>query len=252
MRGNNVGAKIQKSMEATSIAANADIQLNDLFLHALFARLAFDNNETHEFSTRYDRASNSIELDIPDKYSTFLDQIVGLQRGPKLQQFIRWLIGSQQFVTQDGVVSSQFLSLPDFNIWFGASFVDTSKGNLSLLLPTTTASAINTSFQTSANFSGDLAFNIRWIYFGGGANTNWKLKCSATVIDDAGDADVITNEIDISTYNLIDGDIRSTRILDLAEINPNTLIDITLYRNYAGSSDPKTETIAVLGMEVYD
>lgn len=245
IRGNNVGAKIQSSMEQKSF----DSRLNDLFLHALFARLAFKNNENYEFKTRYNPATNIIELDIPDKYLEVLDQITGIQRGPNFQKFVSWLIGSRQFSMQDGDISSKFLSIADFNIWFGASFLDTNQGALSIALPATLPSAVNTNFKTSSEYAGSISLRLNWMYREG-TNTNLLVKCNVTVIDSSGDSQLFTNEVDISTFNLISGDIRVTTLIDMPVVGPDSLIDIILLRNYANSSDPRSETISIMGIEV--
>jgi hypothetical protein len=178
-----------------------------------------------------------------------LDQITGIQRGPNFKKFVNWLIGSRQFIEQDGTVSSRFLSISDINIWFGATFVDINQGNLSILLPTKTPSAINANFKTAPGFSGPLSLDLEWVYLDG-QNTSWFIKCNITIIDASGNPSIFTEELEISTFNLISKDIRSTTFINIPSVGPDSLIDITIYRNYSGSIDAKQETIGILGIGI--
>lgn len=246
MRGNNVSAKIQTAIQSQQIF---DTRLNDLFLHALFARLAFKNNENYEFRTKYDPTTNIIELDIPDKYLDVLDQIIGIQRGPKFKTFINWLIGSEQLQSDSKDINLKFLSTADINLWYGASYIDNNGAHLTIVLPSTIPSAINTNFRTATDYDGDIELKLNWVYLGG-LNTDFEVKVNVTVIDSAGNSYVSSNSTSISTFNLIANDIRSTSIINLPNIGQDTLIDIVIMRNYTGSSDPQTETISVAGIEL--
>lgn len=68
---------------------------NDLFLYALFARVARTDNSNVEFSTHYDKSCNMIELVIPDDALPIFNQITGIQQGPKFRAYIDWLIGGR-------------------------------------------------------------------------------------------------------------------------------------------------------------
>lgn len=98
IRGNKASAKIQVAMPQT---VNVTTTVNDFFLYALFARLTFSDNEKVEFETKYDKATDSIELHIPDKYLDVFDQLTGINQGPKFQKFINWLVGGLQSQIDD-------------------------------------------------------------------------------------------------------------------------------------------------------
>lgn len=63
--------------------------IRDFFLHALFARFAFKDNHTEEFKTNFNENSNRIELDIPDKYLSFIEQV---GKDANFERFISWLM----------------------------------------------------------------------------------------------------------------------------------------------------------------
>lgn len=93
LRGKKATAKIQTAMPQT---VSVTTTVNDFFLYALFARLTFSDNEKVEFETKYDRSTDTIELQIPDKYLPVFDQLTGIGQGPKFKQFINWLVGGLQ------------------------------------------------------------------------------------------------------------------------------------------------------------
>lgn len=246
MRGNNVSAKIQSAMQTQT---SFDTRLNDLFLHALFARLAFKNNENYEFKTKYHPSTNTIELDIPDKYLDVLDQVTGIQRGPNFKRFMNWMIGSEQLQGDDKDVNSKFLSTSDINLWYGASYLDVNGSTLTVALPSSLPSAINANFKTAPEYSGDVQLKLNWMFIDG-QNTEFYVKVNVTVIDKFGNSYVVSEESMISTFNLIANDLRNTTIIELPNIGSDTLIDIVIMRNYSGSLDPQTETISVAGIEL--
>lgn len=86
----------------------APTAVRDLFLHALFARLTLNDNSTVEFETKYDPITNTIELQLPDCALQFFDTIAGMQRGPRLQTFMGWLVGelSSSDVVAGGLIDS--------------------------------------------------------------------------------------------------------------------------------------------------
>lgn len=247
MRGKNVFAKVQSAPPSQPVVF--DPTLNDLFLHALFARLAFKNNEKFEFQTKYNQNTNTIELDIPQQYLEVFDQVVGIQRGPNFKKFINWLIGSESLSGLDSNIDSKFLPTSDINIWFGATYLDIGGSTLTVALPGSLPSAINSNFKTATDYSGDITIRLKWIYLSG-SNTEYQLKINATVIENTGDSYVVTREVEISTFNLINGDIRSSIIMDLPSIGPESIVDLVIYRNYVGSTDPQTELIGVIGIEL--
>lgn len=80
---------IQPSVDCPTPPAS----VRDLFLHALFARIALNDNTTIEFRTVYDPATDTIDLDIPDCNVGILDTVTGMQQGPRFRAFIAWLVG---------------------------------------------------------------------------------------------------------------------------------------------------------------
>lgn len=96
-RGNKVFQKVLPLINKKCCigAKDGPPEANDIFLHALFARLTLNNNDTIEFETKFNPNTNTIELDLPPEAQHVLDQLTGIQRGPNFQLFINWLIGSQ-------------------------------------------------------------------------------------------------------------------------------------------------------------
>lgn len=98
LRGKKATAKIQTAMPQT---VNVTTTVNDFFLYALFARLTFSDNDKVEFQTKYDKSTDSIELQIPDKYLPVFDQMTGIGQGPRFKQFVNWLVGGLQSQIDD-------------------------------------------------------------------------------------------------------------------------------------------------------
>jgi hypothetical protein len=83
----------------------APTAVRDLFLHALFARLAFNDNSIVEFETKYNQQTNTIELQLPDCALPFFDTITGLQQGPRFRAYIDWLVGNAN-ITAGGLIDA--------------------------------------------------------------------------------------------------------------------------------------------------
>ena len=66
------------------------IEVRDLFLFAVFARVTLTNDQNFEFETVYDPDTNTIELEIPNEVLDFLFSDV--QQGPRFCRYIEWLI----------------------------------------------------------------------------------------------------------------------------------------------------------------
>lgn len=81
---------IVKDEEKKCRDAGPELWARDVILHILHARVAASDGQTHEFDTIYDRDHNYIELDIPDCYLDFLETI---EVGPRIQRYLRWLLG---------------------------------------------------------------------------------------------------------------------------------------------------------------
>lgn len=63
--------------------------IRDLVIHALIARVAFTNDCTEEFHTTFDQQKNLLEIGTPQE---LLDQITCIEVGPKIQQYMAWLV----------------------------------------------------------------------------------------------------------------------------------------------------------------
>jgi len=75
--------------EELEVVAEAGDQIKDMFLHALFARIAANDNETWEFETKYDPKSNNIDLLISEKFISILETV---SKGEDFNRYITWLI----------------------------------------------------------------------------------------------------------------------------------------------------------------
>lgn len=72
--------------------------IKDMFLHALFARIAASDNETWEFETTYNTETQCIELDIPEE---FMQIIESTTKGDYFKRYISWLFEGAGFWTFD-------------------------------------------------------------------------------------------------------------------------------------------------------
>ena len=84
--------------------AGSGISINDIVLHALIVRIAYDDGHTEEFLTAYN--NGHIEIDIPQDRLDVLDEVV---IGPKIRQYIDWLVRRNELTrkaskTQYGIV----------------------------------------------------------------------------------------------------------------------------------------------------
>lgn len=75
--------------EDTATPAAPDDKINDMFLYALFARITANNNENHEFQTKFDAENQDIELQIPEKFMEILESTT---KGEYFVRYIKWLI----------------------------------------------------------------------------------------------------------------------------------------------------------------
>lgn len=67
--------------------------LRDAFLYVLFARFALGDNDTVEFQTKYNPATDTMELFYPDKADPLFDTLMGVQRGELFKRYMDWLMG---------------------------------------------------------------------------------------------------------------------------------------------------------------
>ena len=252
-RGNNVFAKISPPPRGMIISRtlSGPTKANDLFLYALFARVTLTNNDVIEFETKYNPITNTIELEIPNEMMSLLNQITGIQRGPNFQTFINWLIGSQT-LAQNISRDKDFIPSSDIEIWFGAKSINIAGTGLVLSLPQVFASTLGYNLKVSDVFSGRLKISLIWIFIEG-TNNSFTIRASCNLTDQFGGSPInVSNDTNISTFNLVAGDIRETQILDTGLIiTPNNIAKLLFSRNFVSSSEPQTELVGVIGIKLY-
>jgi hypothetical protein len=74
------------------------MNVNDIILHALVVRVSYSDDTIQEF--RPILSNNSYEIDIPDNK---LSKVLEIEIGPKIQEFIDWLAGSN--IKEDVVIT---------------------------------------------------------------------------------------------------------------------------------------------------
>jgi hypothetical protein len=239
-----------------SSISNSYTKVKDLFVHALFARVAMNDGRTIEFQTKYDPNTDTIELHIPDDILPVFDEILGMQRGPNFQCYINWLIGKQQII--DDVPSvivgfdtdQQFVPVGSLTIWTGAA-IENTNNVISISLPTVAHSVLGYNMKLSSALAGNsIKVSLVW-KFDAGNNTSFNIKTN--VISTDFDGTIVasdSNDVSISTFNLINGDIRTTELITTSGINPDEMVNITLQRNYDGNTDPHTESINLIGLKI--
>jgi hypothetical protein len=250
-RGNNAFGRIEQS---PTIPGRIFLRMRDLFLHALFARLAFNDDDTVEFRTVYDPDTETIELDIPNKALPFLDQITGIQRGENFKTFINWLIGSDT-ITPTPVVFDQdpnFVSASALSVWAGATQANLEGNQIVLLLPASELSAVGYNTKTADDFvMGQLSLYLIWVYDSGG-NNGFSIRTNTKIVDVAtGNTVESIDTTNISTLNLLQGDIRETLLFTTSNyVEAGQVISLMLSRNYEGSADPATDLVGIVGLRI--
>lgn len=68
-----------------------DARIRDLIIHAAICRIAYRDDSTEEFLTRYNPDTQTVDIDIPDEK---LDLLMRVQIGPKLERYFSWLTNS--------------------------------------------------------------------------------------------------------------------------------------------------------------
>jgi len=85
------GFRAQDGEHKCSVPAPVEgLQANGLILYALLARVTANNGTVHEFETIYDQENQLLELDIPECYLDFLQNITV---GPRISAYLQWLVG---------------------------------------------------------------------------------------------------------------------------------------------------------------
>jgi len=218
---------------------------NDFFLYALFARIALSNNENIEFETKFDKETQTIELQLSDNNLQLFDQLVGMKRGPKFKQFIDWLIGSRRF---DSVSETDFFSATAFDIWFGATVAQIEDRNL-VLFPTKKESVIGYNFKLNEEKTKAKLFLV-WQYICG-SNDFAELRVVANVISTSAPPMDVVNDVILDTSGLTANEVIETEILNL-DVPEDSVISLSIIRCFEGSSDPQSEMIGMIGVRLED
>lgn len=236
--------------------------VRDVILHALLARLALCSGETVEFKTNYNKASNTVELDFPDGLLPVLDEILGMQRGPRMQAYINWLIGKQAIIddvpniVEQTTIDKDFISASSLDIWTGAKIGNLDDEKIVIFLPVDCLSVLGYNTKVNDEFTtGQVVISLIWVYESGdnGSNTAASFDIQTSMNISVIDGNTITTVSDtttIPTFNLVKGDVRETNILTATGIQSGDMLAISIKRNFSGSSDPETEFVGILGLKV--
>jgi hypothetical protein len=160
-----------------------------------------------------------------------------------------WLIGSQSIVPatqRDG----EFVSSSDIAIWFGASRV-VVREKMAIDLPATDMSVIGYNLKVSSTLASasKLKTYLVWTY-NCGSNTSFTIRSTARVNRVDGSLFDVAGDSDISTFNLVSGDIRETLLLDVDDVQPDDIINLLFRRNYTTTPEQKTESVSVIGLRL--
>jgi len=224
--------------------------VNDLLLYALFARVTLTpHNEqcgrTIEFSTSYDAATRTVELEVADDDLKFFDQLTGVQRGPRFQKFINWLIGSRQF---ESTVTPDFVSATAFDFWYGATPTQMEDVPL-VLFPTVEPSAIGYNAKLRPT-STKAVISATW-KFVCGSGSSLTVRVVVTVISPDQDPYEVVHDAMVSTAGLSAGDVFDTDLLSLS-VPAGSVLALSMMRNFSGSTDPHSEMVGLIGVRISD
>lgn len=264
-RGKNVFAKqLVQSRALGQSATNGIPKVNDLLLHAMFARIALGDDSTVEFETHYDKKSNTVELIVPEKTMRVFDQMLGMKRGPKMQKYIDWLMGSKRF---EPIAQPNFISATAFDVFIGATTAVLNE-RMVLIFPGVDPSIIgyNLKLQTlkpAIPLESDnpcckivtpepiqkLRIFLVWQFICGNGS-NLELRISANILSPSQAPFTVINDVIISTAGVAVGDVMETEILDLDNLTSDTIISLTIMRNFQGSGDPHSEMIGMIGVRL--
>lgn len=227
--------------------------VNDLFLYALFARIALSNDENIEFSTVYNPDTKTVELVIPDNQIEIFNQITGMQRGPKMKKYIDWLIGSRTLQVGSVInADANFTSASELTVWTGATHANLDDDKIVLMLPTDCLSVVGSQYRIDENYdpSNTLQISVIWL-FESGSNTSFDLQTTVNIGEIGGNSvSTISEDTNVSTINLVSGDIRETPLISLNGIAAQDLLSIMIRRNYDNSPDLNTESVGIIGIRI--
>ena len=258
-RGKCVFSKIAQQVKA--IPSQSPTGVDDLFLHALFARIALKDQNVVEFETCFNPETNTIELDVPSNLLPIFNEVVGMQRGPKFQAYIDWLVGKQAIISEVNVVDStatdkDFVSASSLDIWTGAKVGNLDDEKVVIFLPNSCPSVVGYNTKVSDTFTtGQVVVSLVWVYESGDNGSNsaatFDIQASVNISTIGGNTvTTVSNNTTIPTFNLIKGDVRETELLTLSGIVGGDMLALTIKRNFIGDSDPETEFVGILGLKV--
>lgn len=259
-RGKCVFSKIAQQVKA--IPPQTPQGARDILLHALFARIALKDNNTVEFETCFNPETNTVELDIPDNLLPILNEVLGMQRGPKFQAYIDWLIGREAIiadvpnVVDAATIDKDFVPASSLDIWSGAKIGNLDDEKVVIFLPNDCPSVVGYNTKVDDVFTtGQVVVSLIWVYESGDNGSNstasFDIQASANISTINGNTvATVSNNTTIPTFNLIKGDVRETELLTLSGMNGGDMLSLIIKRNFVGNSDLETEFIGVLGLKV--
>lgn len=264
-RGKSVFAKVQPK-PLCNLDTLKTVEPNDIILHALFARLTLTDNRTIEFETKFDKKTQTVELNIAEKDLKFFDQILGMRQGPNFRTFIDWLIGSRRF---DSKVTPDFVSASAFDIWYGATESNVD-GTPVVLFPTVDPAHIGYNFKLRDNpdperpkppcpfgerlpteepiITEDIKVIMLWKYICGSKDF-FELRVTATIINENAQPVDYVNDVRISTASLEPGDIAEVELISLT-IPKGSVVGLSILRNFKDTEDPHSEMFGILGVRI--
>jgi len=81
-------ALTQQSAVLRKQSASSGAVANDAFFHSFFGRIALQDGSTVELTSRFNKQTGEIELDIPEKA---IDALNGISKGDRLKEYLAWL-----------------------------------------------------------------------------------------------------------------------------------------------------------------
>jgi hypothetical protein len=222
------------------------------------------DNSNVEFQTKYDKASNTVDLIIPEKTMRIFDQMVGMKRGPRLKKFIDWLIGSKKF---EPVAQPNFVSATAFEIFIGATSA-VINDRMVIIFPGLNPSIVGYNLKLQSldplipkdqenpccpiitpDPTQKFKVFLVWQYICG-VGSSLEVRVTANVLAPSAAPYTVVNDVTISTVGVTPGEVLETEILSLENLQSDTIISLNIMRNFTGSSDPHSEMIGMIGVRL--